>query len=71
PLKQWAIGDSYLTVLLVNNRSASAVEFDPRGIRGRWMFAAALYPVLEPRGSRFDQTLWALISAEPFDQARR
>lgn len=71
PLKQWVIGDSYLTVLLVNNRSASAVEFDPRGIRGRWMFAAALYPVLEPRGSRFDQTLWALISAEPFDQARR
>ena len=71
PLKQWVIGDSYLTVLLVNNRSASAVEFDPRSIRGRWMFAAALYPVLEPRGSRFDQTLWALISAEPFDQARR
>jgi hypothetical protein len=71
PLKQWAVGDNYLTVLLVNNRSGSAVEFDPRSIRGRWMFAAALYPVLEPRGSRFDQTLWALISAEPFDQARR
>ena len=71
PLKQWVVGDNYLTVLLVNNRSGSAVEFDPRSIRGRWMFAAALYPVLEPRGSRFDQTLWALISAEPFDQARR
>ena len=71
PLKQWAVGDNYLTVLLVNNRSAAAVEFDPRAMRGRWMFAAALYPVLEPRGSRFDQTLWALISAEPFDQARR
>lgn len=71
PLKQWAIGERYLTVMLVNNRSAAAVEFDPRAMRGRWMFAAALYPVLEPRGSRFDQTLWALISAEPFDQARR
>ena len=71
PLKQWAVGDHYLTVLLVDNHSVSTVEFDPRSIRGRWMFAAALYPVLEPRGSRFDQTLWALISAEPFDQARR
>ena len=71
PLKQWAIGERYLTVMLVNNRSAAAVEFDPRAMRGRWMFAAALYPVREPRGSRFDQTLWALISAEPFDQARR
>lgn len=71
PLKQWAIGDHYLTVMLVNNRSAAAVEFDPRAMRGRWMFAAALYPVIEPRGSRFDQTLWALISDVPFDQARR
>ncbi|MDO4643123.1 MAG: DUF3438 family protein [Cardiobacteriaceae bacterium] len=71
PLKQWVIDDYYLTVLLVNNRSASAVEFDPRSIRGRWVFAAALYPVLEPRGNRFDQTLWALISQVPFDKARK
>lgn len=71
PLRQWQIGDSYLTVLLVNNLSSTAVEFDPRAIRGRWMFAAALYPVLEPRGSRFDQTLWALISNVPFDKAAK
>lgn len=70
-LKQWEIGDYYLTVLLVNNKSPSAVEFDPRTIRGRWVFAAALYPVLEARGSRFDQTLWALISQVPFDKARQ
>jgi len=33
------------------------------------MFAAALYPVIEPRGSRPDHTLWALISSVPFDKA--
>lgn len=69
PLRQWQIGDNYLTVLLVNNLSTTAVEFDPRAMRGRWMFAAALYPVIEPRGSRLDQTLWALISSVPFDKA--
>lgn len=69
PLAQWKIEDKYLTVLLVNNHSARPVEFDPRAIRGRWQFAAALYPVIAPRGSRYDQTLWALISAEPFAKA--
>lgn len=70
-LAEWQIHDRYLTVLLVNNLSHTVIEFDPRAIRGRWMFAAALYPVLEPRGRQFDQTLWALISAVPFEQARR
>lgn len=71
PLKQWRIGKQYLTVLLVNNLSFQRYEFDPRAIRGRWMFAAALYPVIEPQGSRMDQTLWALVSELPFDQARK
>lgn len=71
PLKQWRIGKQYLTVLLVNNLSFQRYEFDPRAIRGRWMFAAALYPVIEPQGSRMDQTLWALVSELPFDQARQ
>ena len=71
PLKQWKIGKQYLTVLLVNNLSFQRYEFDPRAIRGRWMFAAALYPVIEPQGSRMDQTLWALVSELPFDQARK
>lgn len=71
PLRQWKIGKQYLTVLLVNNLSHQRYEFDPRAIRGRWMFAAALYPMIEPQGSRMDQTLWALVSELPFDQARK
>lgn len=70
-LQSQKISDKYLTVLLVENRSANAVAFEPRAIRGRWLFAAALHPVIEPAGGQNDRTLWALISAVPFDKARR
>lgn len=70
-LRQWEIDGHYLTVLLVNNTSRQSVAFDPRALRGRFKFAAALYPVLEPSGSRFDQTLWAVITAVPFDKSGR
>lgn len=69
PLKQWEIQGHYLTVILVNNRSHKPYEFDPRAIRGRWVFAAALHPRLDSSGSQRDQTLWALISMLPFEQA--
>lgn len=71
PLKQWHINDHYLTVLLVNNRSHAVIEFDPRALRGRLQFSAALLPVLQPQGSAQDQTLWAVITAEPFNTAIR
>lgn len=69
PLKQWQIDGHYLTVLLVNNRSANTLAFDPRALRGRLLFAAALAPLLQPQGSAGDQTLWAVITAVPFNQA--
>ncbi len=71
PLKQWKIHDRYLTVLLVNNLSNQAVAFDPRALRGRLVFAAALQPTLAPSGGLDDQTLWAVITAVPFNQAIR
>lgn len=71
PLRSWEIDGLYLTVLLVNNTSSERVDFDPRAIRGRFIFAAALYPVLEPSGSKYDQTLWALISEVPFAKTTR
>ncbi len=71
PLQQWRIADNYLTVLLVNNLSSSPVEFDPRALRGRIRFAAALYPVIQPQGNVQDQTLWAIVTAVPFNQAIR
>lgn len=69
PLKQWQIDGHYVTVLLVNNRSANTVAFDPRALRGRLLFAAALALLLQPQGSTGDQTLWAVITAVPFNQA--
>ncbi len=69
PLKQWKINDDYLTVLVVNNVSAQAVEFDPRALRGRIKFSASLQPVIQARGDINDQTLWAVITAVPFDTA--
>lgn len=71
PLGQWDIQGHYLTVIFVNNRSHLPYEFDPRAIRGRWVFAAALHPRLDPSGGQRDQTLWALISTIPFEQAIR
>ncbi len=71
PLRQWKMGDKYVTVLLVNNTSPFAVEFDPRALRGRLMFAAALYPVIQPKGSPQDQTLWAVVTDMPFNKAIR
>lgn len=69
-LKSWKNGDYYVTVLLVNNLSHDPIAFDPRAIRGRWVFAAALHPVLAPSGMAEDRTLWALISKVPFEKAR-
>ncbi len=71
PLAQWKIEGKYVTVLLANNLSHERIPFDPRALRGRLMFSAALSPVLEPQGSVNDQTLWAVITALPFNQAIR
>lgn len=69
PLRQWKVADKYLTVLLVKNHSALPVQFDPRALRGRIQFSAALHPVIQGAGSMHDQTLWAVITASPFNQA--
>lgn len=69
-LRSYQIADNrYLTVLLVNNLSHAPQQWDPRAIRGRWIFAASLHPVIGPSGSASDRTLWALISQVPFDKA--
>lgn len=70
-LRQWKMGNKYVTVFLVNNTSPNPVEFDPRSLRGRLMFAAALYPVVHPQGSHRDQTLWAIVTNVPVSRALR
>lgn len=68
-LAQWKIADKYLTVLLVQNRSALPIPFDPRALRGRIQFSAALHPIIQGAGSMTDQTLWSIITEVPFNQA--
>ena len=69
PLAQWHAQDRYVTALQVQNRGAMAVAFDPRALRGNWQFAAALHPTLAPQGSGHNQTLWIVITSQPFNRA--
>lgn len=71
PLKQWKINNKFVTVLLINNTSERPIHFDPRALRGRIEFAAALHPTLSPQGTSRDRTLWAVITSIPFNQAIR
>jgi|GEM_PF-648601 len=69
PLAQWQAGERYVTALEVANRGAWPVAFDPRALRGDLIFAAALHPTLAPAGSGHHRTVWAVVTAKPFNQA--
>ena len=69
PLAQWKAGDRYVTVLGALNRSAAEIAFDPRAFRGDVLFAAALHPTLGPRGSGHNQSVWVVITSQPFNRA--
>ncbi|MCB1777813.1 MAG: DUF3438 family protein [Candidatus Competibacteraceae bacterium] len=68
PLAQWKVQDRYVTAIQVRNRGAMDVAFDPRALRGDWQFAAALHPTLQPQGSGHNQTLWIVITSQPFNR---
>ncbi len=69
PLRQWQAGRLYVTALGVANPSAYPIPFEPKALRGRLLFAAALHPTLEPAGSGHHGTVWAVVTAQPFNQA--
>jgi hypothetical protein len=69
PLAQWQVGARYVTALDVRNRGAWPAPFEPRALRGAWVFAAALQPTLGPAGSGHHRTVWAVITEQPFNQA--
>lgn len=69
PLAQWKAQDRYVTAIQVRNHGAMDVAFDPRALRGHWQFAAALHPTLQPQGSGHNQTLWVVITSQPFNRA--
>lgn len=68
-LNGWTYENFYITAIRVRNVSSIPLSFDPRAIRGRFLFAATLREVLEPRGSAADTTIWILISDRPFHKA--
>ncbi len=69
PLAQWRMGEYYVTAVGVRNTGAHRVAFDPLALRGDWQFVAALHTELQPRGSGYDSSVWALVSRVPFNQA--
>ncbi len=68
PLAQWKLGERYVTAVAVYNKSGQAVEFDPRALRGKPLFVAALHPTLRPAGSGHNGTVWAVVTDQPFNQ---
>lgn len=65
PLRQWQIGDVYVTTLLAKNTGTLVHQFDARALRGRFLFAATASLVLEPGA----ETVWSVISKTPFSVA--
>lgn len=70
-LNSWLLDEYYITAIQVFNVSNQPLAFDPRAIRGRYLFVATLHDVLQPKGSMQDRTVWVFISSEPFAQAVR
>lgn len=68
-LNQWVLDGHYITSLKVTNKSAQTYQFDPRAIRGQYLFVASLHDVLQPRGSTQNETIWVFITKQPFAKA--
>jgi hypothetical protein len=62
-------GKLHVTALGVDNHGSRPVPFEPKALRGRLLFAAALQPTLEPAGSGHHGTVWAVVTEQPFNQA--
>ena len=69
PLRQWKAGKLHVTALGVDNHGSRPVPFEPKALRGRLLFAAALQPTLEPAGSGHHGTVWVVVTEQPFHQA--
>ena len=68
-LDSWRYQGQYITAVQARNTGIDPVTFDPRAIRGRFLFVSTLHEVLQPRGHQNDTTIWVFISDVPFNQA--
>lgn len=66
---QWVLNNHYITALKVKNTGSTPYRFDPRALRGSYLFVASLHDVLPPSGSTQNETIWVFITDKPFHQA--
>ena len=45
------------------------LEFDPRAIRGNFVYSATMNPLIQPKGVVGDEALLVVISTKPFREA--
>ena len=68
-LDSWHYQGQYITAVQARDTGIDPITFDPRAIRGRFLFVATLHETLQPRGHQDDTTIWVFISDVPFNQA--
>lgn len=68
-LSSWKIGKFYATSIMVRNISPMALEFDPRALRGSFVYSAMMNPLLQSKGTVGDEGLLVVISHKPFKDA--
>ncbi len=69
PIGAWQSGDWYLTAVVIRNITAGIWEWDPRQLRGTWLYATPQHSWLGPRGDDTDTSTVYLISAVPWGAA--
>ena len=69
PVATWSRDGLFVTAVRLVNQRDSAVELDPRDLRGTWLTAAFHHETLWPSGDDADTTAVYLISAQPFHAA--
>lgn len=68
-LRSWKSGKFYITAIMLRNISPMALEFDPRALRGSFVYSAMMNPLLQSRGNVGDEALLVVISDQPFQDA--
>lgn len=68
-LNSWVLNKHYITAIKVKNISDTPYKFDPRAIRGKFLFVASLHDVLPPNGSANNETVWVFITEKPFSKS--
>lgn len=68
-LRSWKIHNFYVTAVMLQNKSPMPLEFDPRSLRGEYVYSAVMNPLLQARGNVGDESLVILITKLPFQDA--